>query len=138
MRDEGMTEADFKLTRDFVVNYSKLWAQSLQDRLGFTMDSKFYGMPYYIDEIQARLSKLTVADVNAAIKKYISTDNYEAVLVTANAQPLKETLQKDEPSPKTYNSQVDAKITEADKIIVPLKVAPTRIDIVPVAEVFQK
>jgi zinc protease len=138
LRDQGMTEAEFNLTRDFLLNYSKLFAQSLGDRLGYAMDSRFYGMPYYIDEIQARLPKLTVAEVNAAIKKYLSTDNYQAVIVTANAQQLKETLQKDEPSPKTYNSQVDPKVTAADKIIVPLKVAPTKIDIVPVAEVFQK
>ena len=138
LRDEGVTEAEFNLTRDFVLNYSKLWAQSLDERLGFNMDSQFYGMPYYIDEIQSRVKKLTVNDVNAAIKKYLSTENYEAILVTANAQQLKDTLQKDEPSPKTYNSQVKAKITEGDKIIVPLKVAPTRIDILPVAEVFQK
>jgi zinc protease len=138
LRDEGVTEAEFNLTRDFVLNYSKLWAQSLQDRLGVQMDSRYYGMPYYIDEIQSRVKKLTVNDVNAAIKKYLSTDNYEAILVTANAQQLKDTLQKDEPSPKTYNSQVKAQVTEADKIIVPLKVAPTRIDIAPVAEVFQK
>ena len=85
LRDEGMTQDEFNLTRDFVLNYSKLWAQSLDERLGFTMDSKFYGMPYYIDEIQTRLKNLTVADVNAAIKKYLSTDNYEAVMVTANA-----------------------------------------------------
>ena len=77
-------------------------------------------------------------DVNAAIKKYLSTDNYEAVLVTANAQQLKDTLQKDEPSPKTYNSQVAPEVTEGGQDIVPLKVAPTRIDIVPVAQVFQK
>ncbi len=138
LRDQGMTEAEFNLTRDFVLNYSKLFAQSLQDRLGYTMDSKFYGMPYYIDEIQARLPKLTVAEVNAVIKKYLSTDNYQAVIVTSNAQQLKDTLQKDEPSPKTYTSQVDAKVTEGDKVIVPLKVAPTKIDVVPVAEVFQK
>jgi zinc protease len=138
LRDQGMTEAELSLTRDFVLNYSKLFAQSLEDRLGYAMDSKFYGMPYYIDEIQARLPKLTVADVNAVIKKYLSTDNYEAVMVTSNGQQLKEILQKDEPSPKSYNSQVEAKVTEADKIIVPLKVAPTKIDVVPVAEVFQK
>jgi len=138
LRDEGVTEAEFNLTRDFVLNYSKLWAQSLQDRLGVQMDSRYYGMPYYIDEIQERVKKLTVNDVNAAIRKYLSTDNYEAILVTADAQQLKDTLQKDEPSPKTYNSQVKAKVAEADKTIVPLKVAPTRIDIVPVAEVFRK
>ncbi|HEV2846559.1 MAG TPA: pitrilysin family protein, partial [Thermoanaerobaculia bacterium] len=138
LRDEGMTEADFNLTRAFLLNYSKLWAQSLGDRLGFHMDSKFYGMPYYIDEIDARLKKLTLADVNAAMKKYLRTDAYSAVLVTANAQQLKGTIQADSPSSKEYNSQVKDKVVEDDKKIVGLKVQPTKIDIVPVAEVFQK
>ena len=138
LRDQGMTQDEFNATRDFLISYSKLWAQSLGDRLGFHMDSRYYGMPYYIDEIEARLKKLTAADVNAAIKKYLSTETYDAVLVTANAQQLKETLQKDEPSPKTYNSTVAPEVTEADKTIQALKVQPTRIDVVPVAEVFQK
>lgn len=138
LRDEGMTEADFNLTRAFLLNYSKLWAQTLGDRLGFHMDSKFYGMPYYIDEIEARLKKMTVADVNAAMKKYLRTDAYDAVLVTSNAQQLKDTLQKDDPSPKQYNSQVRDKVIEDDKKIVGLKVQPTKIEIVPVAQVFQK
>lgn len=138
LRDEGMSEQDFNLTRDFLINYSKLWAQSLGDRLGFHMDSKFYGMPYYIDEIEARLKKMTVKDVNAAIKKYLRTDAYDAVMVTAKAQQLKDTLQKDDPSPKQYNSQVAEEILADDKKIQGLKVQPTKIEIVPVGEVFQK
>jgi len=138
LRDKGMTQEDFDLVRAFLLNYTKLWAQSLEDRLGFRMDSRFYGMPYYIDEIDARLRKLKLEDVNAAIRKYLSTDNYEAVFVTANAQQLKETLQKDDPSPKSYNSQVEAEVLEADKAIQSLKVRPTRIDVIPVGEVFQK
>ncbi|HEV2852373.1 MAG TPA: pitrilysin family protein [Thermoanaerobaculia bacterium] len=138
LRDQGMTQAEFELTRDFLVNYSKLWAQSLDDRLGFHMDSKFYGMPYYIDEIDSRLKKLTVADVNAAAKKYLSTENFDAVFVTANAQQLKDTLQKDEPSPKTYNAQAEPDVLEADKTIQALKVQPTKIDILPIAQVFEK
>jgi zinc protease len=138
LRDKGLTQAELDLTRDFLINYSKLWAQSLGDRLGFYMDSKFYGMPYYIDEIESRLKKLTVADVNAAAKKYLSTENYNAVFVTANAQQLKDTLQKDEPSPKTYNAQPEPDVLEADKTIQAIKVQPTRIDIVPVAEIFEK
>ena len=138
LHDKGMTQAEFDLTRDFLLNYSKLWAQSLPDRLGFMMDSKFYGMPYYIDEIDSRLRKLTVADVNAAVKKYLSTDNYTAVFVTDKAQQLKDTLQKDEASPKTYNAAVAADVTEADKTITTLKVQPTSIEIVPIAQVFQK
>jgi zinc protease len=138
LRDQGLTQDEFELTRDFLVNYSKLWAQSLDDRLGFYMDSKFYGMPYYIDEIDSRLKKMTVAEVNAAVKKYLSTDNYEAVFVTANAQQLKDTLQKDGPSPKTYNAQAEPDVLEDDKKIQALKVQPTKIDVLPVAQVFEK
>jgi zinc protease len=138
LREKGLTEAEFNLTRDFLLNYSKLWAQSQDDRLGFQMDSKFYGTPYYIDEIDARLRKMTVAEVNAAIKKYINVDNYDAVFVTNNARQLKDTLQKDAPSPKTYNAQPPAGVLEADKTIQALKVQPTKIDVVPVAQVFEK
>lgn len=138
LRDRGLTQEEFETTRDFLLNYSKLWAQSLPNRLGFQMDSRFYGMPYYIDEIDRRLKGMKVEEVNAAVKKYLNAENYDAVFVTANAQALKDTLQKDEPSPKTYNSQAPAEVLEGDKAIVPLKVQPTRIDILPVAQAFQK
>jgi zinc protease len=138
LRDQGMTKAEFELSRDFVVNYSKLWAQSLSRRLGFMMDSRYYGMPYYIDEIDKRLKTMTVDEVNAAIRKYFQTDNYQAVFVTANAQKLKETLEKDDPSLKTYNATPGADVIEADKTIQALKVKPRSIRIVPVEQVFQK
>ncbi|HYN21663.1 MAG TPA: pitrilysin family protein [Thermoanaerobaculia bacterium] len=136
LRDKGLTEEEFDLSRDFLVNYSKLWAQSLPDRLGFAMDSEFYGTPYFIDEIDKRLKTMKVEEVNAAIKKYLSTDNYKAVLVTDNAAQLKEKLQKDGPSPKTYNSPVPPDTAEADKTVQSLPVKPTSIDIVPVAELY--
>lgn len=136
--DKGLTKAEFELARDFLINYSKLWAQSQENRLGIHMDSKFYGMPYWIDEIESRLKKLTVEDVNRVVKKYLHPDNYEAVIVTANAAQLKDTLQKDEPSPKKYNSEVEPDVLEADKAITTLKVRPTAIEIVPIGQVFQK
>ncbi|HEX3555762.1 MAG TPA: pitrilysin family protein [Thermoanaerobaculia bacterium] len=138
LRDQGMTKEELELAREFVVNYSKLWAQSLSRRLGFMMDSRYYGMPYYIDEIDSRLKNLTVDQVNAVIKKYLQTDDYDAVFVTANAQKLKETLEKDEPSPKTYNAKPDPDVVETDKTIQVLKVKPTSIRILPVDQVFQK
>lgn len=138
MHDQGLSKEEFELTRSYLINYSKLWAQSLGDRLGFQMDSRFYGMPYYIDEIERNLKTLTLEQVNAAAKKYLSTENYSAVLVTANAGALKETLMKDEPSPKTYNSKVADAVLEEDKQIVPFAVRPTAIEILPVAEAFQK
>ena len=138
LRDRGLTKEEFELTRDFLLNYTKLWAQSQDDRLGFLMDSKFYGMPYFIDEIDARLKKMTVDDVNGAIRKYISVDNYDAVLVTANAQQLKATLEKDAASPKTYASPPSQAVLEADKTVQAIKVQPSKVEVVPIAEVFEK
>jgi zinc protease len=138
LREEGMTREEFELTREFLIHYSKLWAQSLSDRLGVLMDSKLYGTPYFIDEIDTRLRKLTLDDVNRVLRKYLRTDDYVVVMVTGNARQLADTLRKDEPSPKTYNAEVAPAILEVDKQFVGLKVQPTDVRIVPVAEVFQK
>jgi zinc protease len=138
LRDQGMTQAEFDITRGFLLNYTKLWAQTLEARLGFLMDSRFYGMPSYIDEIQSRLPKLTLEDVNRAAKKYLQTESYEAVIVTAKAAAFKALLEKDLPSPMKYNSQVAPEVLAADKTIEALKVKPTAIEIVPIGQVFEK
>ncbi len=135
--DRGLSEEEFELTRKFLINYSKLWAQSLSDRLGFLMDSRCYGMPYYIDEIEARLGALTVAEVNAAVKRYLTAERYEAVLVTRGAEDLQADLLADEPSPMTYNSEVEEEVRQADAGIQALPVRPTATRIVPVERVFQ-
>lgn len=137
-RDKGISEADFTATRDFLVGYSKLWAQSLSRRLGFLMDSKFYGAPPYIEEIERSLSALTRDQVNAALRKYIRTDAYQAVIVTDNASALKDALEADAPSPIKYNSEVAPEVLEADKAIVGRKIAPTEVRIVPAGEMFER
>jgi zinc protease len=137
LHDRGLTQAELDLTRDFLVNYSKLWAQTLDERLGFHMDSRFYGMPYYIDEIERQLADLSLEEVNAAVKKHLQTDRYEAVFVTDEAAAVKAYLAADEPSPMTYNAEVPAEVTETDKEIVGIAVKPTAIEIVPVGEMFE-
>ncbi len=138
LRDRGLTQEEFALARDFLINFTKLWAQSLPDRLGFQMDSEFYGTPYFIDEVDKRLRTMKVEDVNAAVKKHLSLDNFAAVLITDNAAQVQDMLQKDAPSPKTYASPVAAEVTEADKAIQALPVKPTKIEIVPVAALYEK
>jgi zinc protease len=138
LRDRGLTQEEFALTRDFVINYSKLWVQDLSSRLGFLMDSRYYGMPYYIDEIEARLKQLSVEDVNRAIKQYLGDGAFEAVIVSPNGAQLKDLLARDAPSPKKYNSEVSADVLDADKTIVALPIRATTIDVVPVAQIFEK
>jgi zinc protease len=138
LAEEGIAEQEFAATRDFLLNYTKLWAQDLQSRLGFLIDSRFYGTPYVIDEIDARLRKLTLAEVNQAIKKYLAPGAFAAVLVTAKAAELRELLQKDSPSPKKYNAQVAPAVLEADRTIESLPLRPTAIEIVPAVRMFEK
>jgi zinc protease len=134
----GLTREQFELTRDFLVNYSKLWVQDLPSRLGYQMDSRYYGMPNYVDEIQSRLARLTVEEVNQAARKYLASDAFEAVLVAPKAAMLAEALRRDQPSPKQYASQVPAAVLEADKAISTLEIKPTAVDVVPVAQMFEK
>jgi len=135
--ERGLTAEELDLTRAFLVNYSKLWAQTLPDRLGFLMDSEYLGMPYWIDEIETRLAALDLETVNAAVRKYLSTDAYEAVLVTDDAETVKAWLEADEPSPIEYNAAKPEAILEADKAIQARKVAPTSVTIAPVGAMFE-
>ena len=135
---QGLTKEEFELSRDFLINYSKLWVQDLSSRLGFQMDSRYYGMPYYIDEIEARLKQLTVEDVNRAARKYLGTDSFDAVVVTADGAKLAAALKQDQPSPKTYNAQPDPAVLEADKSIVALPIRPASVVVVPVSQMFEK
>lgn len=136
--ERGLTEDEFRLTRDFLVNFSKLWTQSLDRRLGFHMDSRWYGMPYFIDEIERRLGELTVAEVNTAARRYLGTESYVAVIVTDDAPALAAALFADQPSPMSYQSELSAEILTADETIERCPVEPTAVEIVPVDQIFER
>ena len=136
--EHGLDEEEFELTRSFLVNYSKLWAQTLSNRLGFLMDSAFYRMEYYIDEIEERLAELTVEDVNAAVRKYLQSENFKAVFVTDNAGGVQDYLTAETPSPMEYNTPPDEDVLEVDQAIVELQVLPDEFTIVPVEEMFER
>jgi zinc protease len=136
LRQRGLDRAEFELTRDFLVRYTKLWAQTQEDRLGFHMDSRFYGMPYYIDEIEKRLAALTLEQVNAAARKYLQLENLHFVVVTDDAETLAAELAADTPSPKTYNAGVEPAVLEADKAIIALPVKPAATRVLAIDKVF--
>jgi zinc protease len=136
LRERGLDRAEFELTRDFLVRYTKLWAQTQEDRLGFHMDSRFYGMPYYIDEIEKRLAAVTLEQVNAAARKYLKLEDLYFVVVTDEAAKLAAELTGDAPSPKTYNAEVEPGVVEADKAIIALSVKPAATRVLAIDKVF--
>jgi zinc protease len=106
MITNGMSRDDFELTRKFLRSYIKLYIQTPETQLGFLMDSKMYGRKDYIRELDVLLAKLTVADVNRAIKKYWKSDAMFVTIVTdvSEAEPLAESLRKNLPSPMSYSN----------------------------------
>ena len=139
--DNGLTKEQFETTRDFLVNYSKLWVQTQSRRLGYVMDSEFYGIPYYVDYLAKQLSAMTVDDVNAAIKKHLQAKNYYLSIVAKDAGPLNEELLSNAPSPIRYNTpSVPAEILQQDKVIeiLPLNINKEKFRIVPSGDLFEK
>ncbi len=115
--DKGLTEEQFEQTKKFLLNYSKLWVQTLDRRLGYKMDSEFYGFEDYIGRIEKELSTLTLDQVNRAIKKYIDPNDLRVAIVADNAKELMDSMLKDEPSTMKYLSPVPERIVEDDKKI---------------------
>ena len=104
--NNGMSKEDFDLTRNFLRSYCKLYAQTPDKQLGFLMDSKFYGRTNYLKELDALLAKVTLEDVNNAMKKYWQTKNMCIAIVTdeSEAEPLAKSLKNNLPSPMSYSN----------------------------------
>jgi len=137
---EGIPEKDFEETRQFLINYSKLWVQTQSRRLGYLMDSEFYGTGYFIDEIAKRLPKLTKKDVDNAVKKYLNFQNIKVAMVTEGAQEFSKDLISNKVSTITYqHSNISQHILDEDRYIqkYPLKINEKKLKIVNAEEVFE-
>ncbi len=108
MIKDGMSEQDFELTRTFLRSYIKLYTQTPEKQLGFLLDSKFYGRKDYIKEMDVLLAKLSVADVNAAIRKYWQTQDMYVSIITdiSEVEELGKSLEQNLPSPMSYSNSL--------------------------------
>jgi zinc protease len=139
LQKNGMTQEEFDRTRDFLSKYVNVLTRTKRAELGYAIDSVYYGTNPYNQHLKAQLAKLTLQDVNTAIKRYMRTDRLVITAVSRNGEELKQQLLSDAPSPMTYNSPKPKEITEEDQIVekLPLKLRAEDIKVKPVAEVFQ-
>jgi zinc protease len=86
---QPITEEELKRAKDNILN-SFLFRYDTKDKvLAEKVRLEFYGYPAdYLETYKAALEKVTVADLNAAAKKYIHPDKY-AVLVVGNGPEIK-------------------------------------------------
>jgi zinc protease len=137
--ERGMTQAEFEATRSFLLNYSKLWVQTLSRRLGSRIDADFYGRKDLVTELADRLPKLTVDQVNAAVRKHLKPEGMKVSIVARDAAGLRELLTSGKPTPISYDTQgtpEDVLAEDQQIAVYPLK--DVRVRIVPVKQMFEK
>ena len=101
--DHGMTQEEFDDTRQFLRKFVLHLAPTTMDRLGYAMDDRFYGIDgSHLEKFRRAMDKLTLDEVNAAIRKHLQYENLQIVFVTKDAQSLKDALVADAPSPISY------------------------------------
>ncbi|MFC2160094.1 M16 family metallopeptidase [Acidobacteriota bacterium] len=137
---EGISEERFEMVRTYLLNYTKLYAQTLGERLGWKMDSTYYGYKDFLAETQERLPKITREQVNNAIRKYLNFENLHIVLITQDAMSFRDALVADTPSPITYAGPKPQDILNEDMIyeIFPIRVKSKNIRVVRASQFFQK
>jgi zinc protease len=135
----GMSEEEFQQSRNFLSKYVNLLTKTKSAELGYAIDSQFYGIPQYNTYIRGALAKLTVEDVNRAIRKHLKPERMVLVAVAQDAEKLKDALVSNSESPMKYNSPKPEALLEEDKIVqkwpIPLKAESVKI--VPVETVFE-
>ena len=139
MIDNGLSQSDFEKTRDYLMKNVFLLTANQSQRLGYGLDSWWFGIGEYTKTMQDAYRKLTRDDVNKAIKKYLSAKNLQVVIVTKDAEGLRDTLLKDAPSSIQYDAP-KPHLAEEDKVIgsYKLNLKPESIRIISVDDVFAK
>ncbi len=139
--EEGIPEDRFELVKNYLLNYTKLYAQTLGERLGWQIDSHYYGYDDFLAEAQKRLAAVTRDEVNAAIKKYLSWQNVRIAVITQDAQTLKDDLVSNTPSKIKYaNPNMPQSVLDEDLLIqvYALDVKPESVRIAPATSFFKK
>lgn len=138
MRD-GMSKEAFESTREFLSKYANVLTATQDAQLGYALDSRYYRISDFPTYMREQLAKLTLDDVNRAIKQYLKSDSMRIAIVTKDAAGLRDAIVDNKPSPITYNAPKPKEILDEDKIIEVYKinVKPADVTIAPVDKVFE-
>jgi zinc protease len=137
---EGIPEKGFQATKTFLANYSNLWAQDVSRRLGYAIDGVVTGKDL-VKELQARLPKMTKADVDKAVKKHLVLKGMSVAIVAEKGQEVADALLAGGPTPIVHDTAGTPKEIVAEDDIIkrfPVAFEKTDVRVVPVEQMFEK
>ncbi|MFP4528606.1 MAG: M16 family metallopeptidase [Candidatus Kapaibacterium sp.] len=141
--ENGLSEEEFVLTQDFLHKYALHYAPNTMMRLGYQLDSKFFGIEDggdYIEFFRNKIRSLTRKQVNEAIRNHLNYQNIKIAMVTNNAEDFKSRLVDNAPSPISYETPKPDAVIAEDQVIAeyPLDIKAENVIIVPVDQMFEK
>ncbi len=73
-------------------------------QLGYALDSAWYGTGEFTETMREAMSKLTVSEVNQAVRRHLSARDLSVVMVTPDGAALREQLLSSEPATIVYDA----------------------------------
>ena len=136
---EGIPPKEFEATREFLSKFVNILTGTQDAHLGYALDSRYYKIDDFSSMMRERLAKLTLEEVNSALRKHLKSDKMRVVMVTDDAEGLRKAIIDNKSSPITYNSPKSPEILEEDKLIQDYKiiVKPEDVAVLPVAQAFE-
>jgi zinc protease len=113
----GLTQAELDRTVGFLAGYSLLWDETERLRLGWALDDSFYGSPASLSTLRRALKQITLAQVNAAIRRHLDPARLRYAFVARDAARLQKALASGEASPIKYSAPRPKDVLEEDKQI---------------------
>ncbi|WP_229491020.1 M16 family metallopeptidase [Pseudoduganella namucuonensis] len=135
---QGMSKEQFETTRGYLMKNVFVMTSTQDQQLGYALDSQWHGTPEFTKLMRDGLSRLTVDDVNAAMRKHLSAKNLSVVMITKDAAGLKDKLVSDAVSPIKYDGNKPKDLLDEDAVIGAMKldIKPEAVRITPAAQVF--
>ena len=136
----GLTQEQFEATRDYLMKNVYVKTSTANQQVGYALDSRWYGIGEYAEHMRAALAKLTVDDVNRAIREHIRPRDLQIVMITKDAEGLKQKLVSDEVSTIKYEAEKPQALLDEDKVIGSMKlgIRADAVRIVPAEDVFRR
>jgi zinc protease len=115
--------------------------QTPSRRLGFAMDGAFYGGKSLVDELAERLPRMTVGEVNAAVRRHLMPEDLSIAVIAdpTGAEQFVDALASGAPSPITYATATKPEVLAEDREIAvePLPIGRARCPIIPAEAMFE-
>lgn len=137
---EGISQEDFEATRNYLSKFINVLTATQDRQLGYAIDSQYYGMGDFNKVVREKLAKLTVEDVNRAIRKHLSSQTMHVAIITKDAEGLKEKILSGAASPMSYDAEKPQDLLDEDQMLAtyPFEVKAGNLEIIKVENVFDQ